>query len=51
MLGYLAVIWGFVGIAFIFGNAIIRLGAIGLETFSHSLNLYHWLALDRKSVV
>lgn len=45
MLGYLAVIWGFVGIAFIFGNAIIRLGAIGLETFSHSLNLYHWLAL------
>ena len=44
-LGYLAVIWGFIGIAFIFGNAIFRLGAIGLDTFTHTLSWYHWLAL------
>lgn len=45
MLGYLAVFWGFSGIAFIFGNAIYRLGTIGLDTFSFALGWHHWLAL------
>ncbi len=46
MLGRIAVIWGFVGIAFIFGNAIVRLGAIGFDTFLFSLSWYHWVALS-----
>lgn len=45
MLGYIAVVWGFIGIAFIFGNAIVRIGTIGLDTFAYSLNWYHWVAL------
>ncbi|WP_432471267.1 hypothetical protein [Amphritea sp. HPY] len=45
MLGFVAVLWGFAGIAFIFGNAILRLGLIGLDTFSYSLQWFHWAAL------
>lgn len=45
ILGLLAVIWGFFGISFIFGNAIVRLGAIGFDTFLFSLSWYHWIAL------
>ena len=45
MLGYFAVVWGFVGIALVFGNAIVRLGTIGLDTFLFSLSWYHWVAL------
>ncbi|WP_290703353.1 hypothetical protein [Amphritea sp.] len=45
MLGRIAVLWGFAGIAFVFGNAIVRLGAIGFDTFLFSLSWYHWVAL------
>ncbi|BBB27850.1 hypothetical protein [Amphritea japonica] len=45
MLGRIAVLWGFAGIAFIFGNAILRLGVIGFDTFLFSLSWYHWAAL------
>ncbi|MDO6565020.1 hypothetical protein Q4488_16690 [Amphritea sp. 1_MG-2023] len=45
VLGYLAVVWGIVGITFIFGNAIVRIGTIGFDTFAFSLNWYHWVAL------
>ncbi|GGK84478.1 hypothetical protein [Amphritea balenae] len=44
-MGLLAVIWGFFGISFIFGNAILRLGEIGFDTFSYPLSWLHWLAL------
>jgi hypothetical protein len=45
VLGRIAVLWGFTGIAFVFGNAIVRLGAIGFDTFLFSLSWYHWVAL------
>lgn len=45
VLGYLAVVWGIVGIAFIFGNAIVRIGVIGIETFAMALSWYHWVGL------
>lgn len=45
MLGFVAVLWAVAGIAFIFGNAILRLGLIGLDTFSYSLQWFHWAAL------
>ncbi|WP_261842732.1 hypothetical protein [Aliamphritea ceti] len=45
MLGFVAVCWGFLGLTFILGNAIIRLGAIGLESFAYPLAWYHWLGL------
>ncbi|WP_417227061.1 hypothetical protein [Amphritea sp.] len=45
MLGYLAVVWGLIGITFIFGNAIVRIGTIGIDTFAFSLSWYHWAAL------
>lgn len=38
-------LWGAAGIGFIFGNAILRLGLIGLDTFSYSLQWFHWAAL------
>lgn len=45
VLGHIAVLWGFAGIALVFGNAIVRLGAIGFDTFLFSLSWYHWVAL------
>ena len=45
MLGLVAVVWGFIGISLVFGGAIYRLGLISLDTFSYSLEWYHWAAL------
>lgn len=45
MLGYFAAIWGLSGICLLIGSAILRLGAIGLETFDYSLTSLHWAAL------
>lgn len=45
VLGILAAFWGFIGVVFILGSAILRLGEIGLQTFDSPLFWYHWLAL------
>lgn len=45
MLGLIAVCWGFFGLAFILGNAIVRLGSIGLDSLAYPFDWYHWLGL------
>lgn len=44
VLGGLAAAWGLLGIFFMLGRAIWRLGAVALEAFSSSpLTVWHWL--------
>lgn len=45
MIGYIAALWGLVGICLLLGGAIYRLGGIALQTLDLSLSWYHWLAL------
>lgn len=45
MAGYIAALWGIIGIGFILGGAIYRLVNISLQTFDYPLGWYHWLAL------
>jgi hypothetical protein len=45
VLGSLAAIWGFSGIALLFGSAIYRLSQISWQMFSQPLSVYHWAAL------
>ena len=45
MLGYVAAIWGLLGIGLLIGSAIVRLGSIGFEAFAYSLSGLHWAAL------
>jgi hypothetical protein len=42
MLGIIASIWAFLGVTFLLGNAVIRLGATALATFDHPLEGYHY---------
>ena len=45
MLGRLGVYWGLVGVALVLGYAIVRLAAIGFDSFSYGYEWYHWVIL------
>ena len=45
MRGTIGSIWGLCGISLLLGGAIVRLGRIGLDTFTHELDWRHWTAL------
>lgn len=44
-MGYVAALWGFVGIFLLIGSAVVRLGDIGLQTFNYPLEWHHWLVM------
>lgn len=44
-LGKLGAIWGVAGVTLLLVYAIVRLAGIGLASFDHDYNWYHWLAL------
>jgi hypothetical protein len=45
MMGFVAALWGVMGICVIFGGAIYRLADIGMDAFSYPLSWYHWCVL------
>ncbi len=44
-IGYLALVWGIVGVITLLGVAIVRLLSISITAFGFSLTATHWLAL------
>lgn len=44
-LGWVIFLWGVVGVFLFILNPVIRLGAVGFETFDYPLGPVHWVAL------
>ena len=45
MTGYIAALWGLLGISLLLGSAIYRLGLMAFELIGQSLSVVQWLAL------